>query len=493
MAQISIQNLTFNYPNSSDNIFENVSINIDTDWKLGLIGRNGRGKTTLFKILQGKLEYSGKIACNVNFDYFPFTIEDKEKLSIDILYEIYPECELWNVMKKMQELELDDECLHKPFCLLSNGEQTKLLLALLFTKENNFLLIDEPTNHLDQNSRNCIKNFLNKQKGFIVVSHDRDFIDSCVSHILSINKNSIEIQKGNFSSFWLNKQNEDERELKQNEKLKKEISRLKESALTTKEWSNKVEKSKNGTRDSGLKVDKGYVGHKAAKMMQRSKNIENRKNKQIEEKSKLLKNIETSDNLFIASNVTSTHPLIEMKDVSIFYSNNCILKNFNLSICPGQKIALQGKNGCGKTSVLKLLVNENITYTGKVYIKSGIRISYLSQTNYNLDVSLSDFADNHKLDKTEFFTFLIKLGFTRSELENSTQNLSAGQKRKILIAKSLCQKCDLYIWDEPLNYIDIYSRIQIENLIKQSNITLLFVEHDSAFTNSIATDIVSLS
>ena len=245
-------------------------------------------------------------------------MRDKKKTAIDILPEIYPEYDLWEVMKKLHDLELDEECLYQPFETLSNGQQTKLLLAVLFTKENKFLLIDEPTNHLDFQSRECVKRFLNKEKGFIVVSHDRDFIDACVDHIISINKNNIEIQKGNFSSWWENRKNQDNFEINQNQKLKKDIARLEESVAQTQRWSDKVEKTKNGTRIAGLRPDKGAIGHKAAKMAQRSKAIEFRQNKAIEAKSKLLKNIEKQDDLFLNSEHLKDNVLIEVKNLSIF-------------------------------------------------------------------------------------------------------------------------------------------------------------------------------
>lgn len=493
MSQINIQNLTFAYPNSSENVFENVNLIIDTDWKLGLIGRNGRGKTTLLKILLNELEYRGRISYSTTFDYFPYVLQESNKLSIDILQDIYPEYELWEVIKKMEELKLPDDVLYKNFSLLSSGEQTKLLLALLFTKENNFLLIDEPTNHLDSESRVCVKDFLSKQKGFIVVSHDRDFIDSCCDHILSINKNNIDLQKGNFSSWFKNKQDEDNLELEKNEKLKREISRLKDSAIQTKAWSNKVEKSKNGTLDSGNKLDKGYVGHKSAKMMKRSKSIEKRRLKSIEEKESLLKNIETSEALTLAlSKTNSEKVLIELKDVSIFYGENKVVENFSLCLHPGEKVALCGCNGCGKSSIIKAIKRE-VEFTGNIYINRETNISFINQNYNEVNQNLDEFASENKLDKTKFFTLLIKLGFTRGELENNTLNLSAGQKRKVLIAKSLCSHANVFIWDEPLNYIDVFSRIQIENVIKQSNATILFIEHDKTFTENVASRVIYLN
>lgn len=134
--------------------------------------------------------------------------------------------------------------MYRPFDSLSNGEQTKVLLATLFIKENSFLLIDEPTNHLDMKARKLVSDYLKSKSGFILVSHDRSFLDNCVDHILSINKTNIEIQKGNFSSWWENKSRQDHFELAENEKLRKDIKRLSDSAKRTGNWSHEVEKTK---------------------------------------------------------------------------------------------------------------------------------------------------------------------------------------------------------------------------------------------------------
>ena len=493
MAQINIQNLTLGYDGASENVFENASFSFDTNWKIGLIGRNGRGKTTLLNLLLGNMEYSGNISRNVHFDYFPYEVRDKKKTAIDILPEIYPEYDLWEVMKKLHDLELDEECLYQPFETLSNGQQTKLLLAVLFTKENKFLLIDEPTNHLDFQSRECVKRFLNKEKGFIVVSHDRDFIDACVDHIISINKNNIEIQKGNFSSWWENRKNQDNFEMNQNQKLKKDIARLEESVAQTQRWSDKVEKTKNGTRIAGLRPDKGAIGHKAAKMAQRSKAIEFRQNKAIEAKSKLLKNIEKQDDLFLNSEHLKDNVLIEVKNLSIFYGEKKIFEGLNFSVENGDRVAICGQNGSGKTSLLKFILGEDIKYSGSIYKSGRLKISYISQKYDWLCGTLVDFAKENNIDQTRFLTMLIKLGFSRNLFDANLQDFSEGQKKKVLIAKSLCEEANLYVWDEPLNYIDVISRIQIEDLLKDANITLIFVEHDNAFVRNIATKRVQIN
>ena len=491
MTQISIKNLTFAYDGDVDNIFDNANFCFDTNWKIGLIGRNGRGKTTFLKLLKNELEYSGEICGNVKFEYFPYNVQNKHQNAIDIIEQIEPEYELWQVMKNMQMLKLSEDCLYKPFENLSGGEQTKLMLSVMFTKQNCFLLIDEPTNHLDDYSRKCVCDFLQCQKSFLLVSHDRALLDKTIDHIISINRNNIEVVGGNFSSWWQNKQNADEIEKQQNQKLKKEIDRLSQSARKTSEWGDKVEKSKN-VKVAGLRPDKGNIGHKAAKMMKRAKVIEDRTNKKIEEKSKLLKNIDWQKDIYMNENCLRLYQSVHLKNIEIYYDKKCVAKNINLQIDHGDKIAICGRNGSGKTSVLKLIMGEDICYKGEIIKPQNLVVSYVCQNYGDINGSFDDFVSENKIDKTMFFTYLNRLGFYGEDFETQLQNFSAGQKKKILLAKSLCQKAHIYIWDEPLNYIDVISRIQIEQMLASSEHTILFVEHDEMFVKNVANKILQL-
>ncbi len=492
MSLINVTNLTFSYEGSYDAIFENVSFQIDTHWNLGFAGRNGRGKTTFLNLLLGKYEYTGDISANVTFEYFPYEVQEQENFTIDIIKEISPNSMDWEIMKELSLLDIDDDVLYRQFYTLSKGEQTKALLAAMFLKENSFLLIDEPTNHLDAEARKKLSNYLGKKKGFILISHDRSFLDNCIDHILSINKTNIEIQKGNFSSWWENKKRQDGFELAENEKLRRDINRLSESAKRTNNWSHEVEKSKKGTTNSGSKLDKGYVGHKAAKMMKRSKSIENRQQASIEEKSKLLKNIESSDSLKISQLAYHKNKLVELENISIFYGDTMVCKDIGFNIEQGERISLKGKNGSGKSSIIKLICDENIKYTGTFRKGSELKISYVSQDTSHLKGNLTDYAFENNIDESLFKAILRKLDFSRIQFEKDMSSFSGGQKKKVLIAKSLCEKVHLHIWDEPLNFIDIISRMQIEQLLLEYSPTLLFVEHDSEFCKNVATKFFEL-
>ena len=272
MSVINITDLTFAYEGSYDNIFEHVSFRIDTDWKLGFTGRNGRGKTTFLNLLQGKFEYSGSISADVDFEYFPYEVSDRSADAIDVIGGICPDYVYWELVREMNFLEIDEEVLYRPYSTLSFGEQTKLQLAAMFLRENSFLLIDEPTNHLDMHGRELLSRYLNSKKGFILVSHDRTFMDSCVDHILAINHADIEITKGNFSVWLENKERRDAFELAENEKLKSEIKRLEKTAAEKAEWSDRAEKRKIGFDPT--KVEKSltrrqnavYAGYRTEKI-----------------------------------------------------------------------------------------------------------------------------------------------------------------------------------------------------------------------------------
>ena len=495
MSLIQVSNLTFAYDGSYENIYENVSFQIDTNWRLGFTGRNGRGKPTLLNLLLGKYEYQGSISASVDFSYFPFDVPDKGVFAIDVVEQILPEYQYWQLAREMNALQLDEEVLYRPFETLSNGEQTKLMLAVLFLRENNFLLIDEPTNHLDIQGREIVSRYLCSKKGFILVSHDRSFLDGCVDHILSINKTNIEIQRGNFSTWWENKQRQDAFERSENEKLKKEISRLEETAREKAAWSDTAERRK--LRHDPMEVDnvKGWrplQGAKAKKSMARSKAIQQRQQAAIAEKSKLLKNLERSDVLKIYQAPFHTKRMAELKNVSIAYGETPVCEGVSFTIQRGDRIALQGPNGSGKSSIIKLICGQNIPHSGELWIGNGLEISYISQDTSGLRGRLSDFARDSGIEESLFLAILAKLDVAKAQMEKDMTALSAGQKKKVLLARSICQPAHLHIWDEPMNYIDVISRMQIEELLLQYQPTLLFVEHDRAFCEHVATKIVTL-
>ncbi|MGI6664755.1 MAG: ribosomal protection-like ABC-F family protein [Christensenellaceae bacterium] len=491
MALIQVEHLTFSYDGGLAPVFEDVSFQIDTDWKLGLIGRNGRGKTTFLKLLMGAYPYQGRISTSEQFLYFPYEVKDKKRLTIDILPEISEAYEEWKIRKELSGLDVEiDDILYRPFETLSNGEQTKVLLAAMFMEEDRFFLIDEPTNHLDQRVREIVGRYLKAKKSFILVSHDRVFLDSCIDHVLSINKANIEVQQGGFSTWWQNKQYQDQHERAENERLEKDMKRLASVARRTAGWADDVERSKY--RSEGP-VDRGYIGHKSAKMMKRATATQKRRERAVEEKQALLQNIDETETLKI-------HPLqhhqtnyVIAEQLSLFYGEKKVFSDIDFVIQRGARIALMGKNGAGKSSLLQLILGKEISHTGTLQLASGLRLSYVPQDTSFLKGELTTYAKERGLEESLFLAILRKMGFAREDFLTDMARYSAGQKKKVLIAASLCEEAHLYIWDEPLNYIDVISRMQIEDLLLEYKPTMLFVEHDAAFVKKVASGEIWLS
>ena len=510
MSQLMVSNLTFGYEGSFDNIFEDVSFSIDTDWKLGFVGRNGKGKTTFLNLLLGEYEYSGSINTNKRFDYFPYklTEADKEKTAYELSEEWKPGVESWRVVCEMNSLGADPEILYRPIGTLSYGERTKVMLAVLFSGDNEFLLVDEPTNHLDKDGREIIKKYLADKNGFILVSHDRDLLDAVVDHMLVLNRQSIEVVSGNFTTWWENKEKADAFAKAENEKHQKEIGKLKASADRAGRWADKNENTKIGydpikepDRCAGTR---SYIGAKTKKMQSRVKNFEKRIEREIDEKEGLLNDIENVKDLKLMPMTHHKKCLVECRDFSLGYRDNNgnvneILRNITFQLMNGDILFLNGYNGCGKSSLIKAILQEagagenpNMVTSGRLEVASGLVVSYINQDTSHLSGSLKDYAVKNGLDYSLFLTLLRQLDFERLQFDKKIEDYSEGQKKKVLIAASLLTQAHLYIWDEPLNYIDVFSRMQIEKLIETYRPTMIMVEHDMRFREKLSTKILEL-
>ena len=519
MAQINVSNLTFGYEGSFENVFENVSFSVDTDWKLGFIGRNGKGKTTFLNLLLGEYDYQGSITSSAVFDYFPYVVTTKElELSASELMEKWkPQVEQWRVMCELPLLSIDAELLYRPFKTLSFGERTKVMLAVLFSGENDFLLIDEPTNHLDMEARDKVKEYLAGKKGFILVSHDRDLLDYVCDHVLVLNRSTIEVQAGNFSSWWDNKEKKDSFARAENEKHLKEIGKLKATADRSSRWAEKNENTKIGfdpikENDRSIST-RSFIGAKTKKMQSRVKNFEKRMDREIEEKEGLLQDLEQEIDLKVMPLEHYKDRLIECRELSLRYLDGTenVIDDLTFEVKQGERVFLSGANGCGKSSLIKAILKRNeegssdrdrlspdnnvignMQLTGTLNLAPNLTISYINQDTSHLKGSLADHAKSNNLDFSLLLSILRQLDFGREQFEKNMEDFSEGQKKKVLIASSLLTPAHLYIWDEPLNYIDVFSRMQIERLIERYKLTMLIVEHDVRFREKLASKEVVL-
>ena len=511
MAQIQVTDLTFSYDGSADDVLKNVTFCVDTDWKLGLIGRNGKGKTTLLNLFMGRYEYRGSIKTGTSFDYFPYQVSDSDlaKTAVNLLGRWKPQIELWQVLIQMNELKMDPECLYRPFGTLSFGERTRVMLAVLFAAENEFLLIDEPTNHLDTEARDIVKEYLASKKGFILVSHDRDLLDKVCDHVLVLNRSTIEVQAGNFSTWWENKEKKDAFGQAENEKHLKEIGKLKAAADRSRRWADKNENAKIGfdpVKDHDRSIaTRSFIGAKTKKMQARVKSYEQRIDREIEEKEGLLQDIERVSDLKIEPLRFYREVLVSANDLSLRYdgAERELFSGLRFQVKRGERVILSGENGCGKSSILKAVMKKTdclkqesdpgLLISGNLEVASGMTISYVNQDTSFLTGSLRKYCGDKGLNESLFLAVLRQLDLGREQFVKNMEDFSEGQKKKVLIAASLITPAHLYIWDEPLNFIDVFSRMQIEKLIMQYKPTMLLVEHDIRFQEKVASDVIRIS
>lgn len=489
MPTIKISDLSFAYP-GADPLFSSLSLNIDTSWRLGLVGRNGVGKTTFLRILEGKLEYKGSVITPFPLPYFPPAIEDPGQNAEEFYQRFRPGkiFEEWRLRREADFLKLSEESLKRPLGELSGGERVKVLLSLLFMEEELFPLIDEPTGNLDRTGRLVVADYLARKSGFILVSHDRELLDRSADHIIALYPEEVECESGNFSSWWENRQKKEKSREIANLKLKKEIKRLSDSAKKSSEWSRDAEKGKFGSGP----VDRGFIGAKAASLNKKSKNIQKRREKAAEERSELIIGEKKTSELSLKHLDFKGGAIARAIGLSAGYGEKTVIEDIGFTINPGDRLALVGPNGCGKSLVLKLLLGEGQIHKGELIISQRVKISYIPQIAGTRYGNLKDMAIQAGLDESRFKSLLKRLGFARERLDSDFNSLSEGQKKKAYLAASLLTEAHFYVWDEPLSHVDIVTRMEIEDLLVSEKPTIIICEHDAAFLEKVATSFLTL-
>ena len=486
--QLKIEHLSFTYDGAPEAVFADLSLSLDTAWRTGLIARNGRGKTTLLRLLSGDLQGKGKIDCPLTPVLFPYPVADATQTAWQIAQTAAATCEDWRLMRELSLLNVPEEALNRPFDTLSGGEQTRVMLSALFAREalrprRGHRAVAPPAFRVD----------LRRKDGFLLVSHDRAFLNRAIDHVVCLNKANTYVMQGNYDTFEARLNGENEAEAARNDALRKKIKQLEAAARKTAEWSNRAEENKRHADKSFYgKVDRGFLGAASERMMKRSKASLVRQERAIEEKQTLLKNVEQVGTLRMT---TLPHPkdvLISVENGAVRYGNRTVCENVRFTLRQGERLALIGANGCGKSSILKGILGESDALTGSISIASGVTFSSVRQRVDDLRGSLRDFIRDAQVDETLFKAILRNMDCPRELFDHDLQEMSQGQRKKILLARSLCEPAHVFVWDEPLNYIDVFSRVQLETLIRQYQPTMLLVEHDRVFVERVATGVVEV-
>lgn len=519
MIVLSCNNLNKSF--GIDSILENVNFTVNEYDKIGIIGVNGTGKTTLFKIISGIYGYDsgdiytskdceiGYLEQNTNFhsentileevlEVFKDVIE-MEKYLRDLEHKISEESSNTNsttLEKLMNEysnkleafsdmngygykseakgvlkgLGFSDEDMDKPISILSGGEKTRVLLGKLLLKKPTLLLLDEPTNHLDSEAIEWLEVFLKQYKGTIIlISHDRYFLDQVVNRIFEIHNKKLKTYNGNYSDFIKASAIEKELELKKFEDQQKDIKKQEES----------IERLKAFGREKHLK--RARSKEKAlAKVDVLDKPEAYRKKAKIE----------------FNPSVTSGNDVLQLRDISMGYGERILFKDLNLDIYRGEKVALIGANGIGKSTLFKIIMNEITPLSGDIKFGTNVNVSYFhqEQKTLNLDNTIIDeiWEDNKQLTQTSLRTMLGAFLFEGEEVFKKISTLSGGERARVAILKLILSNANLLLLDEPTNHLDIDSKEVLEEALSSYTGTIFTISHDRYFLNTVVDKVLVL-
>ena len=527
MASIVFNNVHFSYPAAATPVFEDLSLVLDTGWRTGVVGRNGRGKTTLLKLVSGELAAErGEVTGATGGRRFPAPVADPRRATRSVLKDALGPFTAWerdmadllerggeaaltayadlheryvarggyrvdaDLAREFDALGLHESLLDRPFATLSGGEQTRALIATLFLDPDGYPLIDEPTNHLDAAGRDRLMSYLAGRRGFLLVSHDRHFLDGSVDHVLSLNRSDVRINRGNFTQWRTHADEVLAHEARTRQRIERDVARLESAARDTR----RNAASREGDKYRTGALDKGFIGARAARQMRRARSVERRIESELAERRGLLGNAEKSRRLDIGTRSRAGGaPLLSAGGVTLSGGGRVLLRRLDLEIRAGERVALTGPNGCGKTRLLDALCGTAQVDAGLIRRRPGVTIARGHQHPLWRRGLLRERLRDAGLDETRFRQLLGVVGVGADAFDRDLSTFSAGQLKKVDLCRCLATPADLLICDEPLNYVDLYSREQIEQAMLEDGPTVLFVEHDRRFVDAVATRVLDLT
>ena len=521
MDLIKCNKIYFSYETQAENLLENISFEISDKDKIGLIGKNGSGKTTILKLFSkailpdrgeiffrkniriGLLPQELKFAQHITIEEYLWQtksnlaklkkiIDNPDKIPNDKIVNIFAEYEEkggyhFEIELEKQLDKFDLNFPHKPIKNLSGGEKTKLGLCKIILSKPTLLLLDEPTNHLDMKSLSWLENYLAALSiPFLVISHDRKFLDNCVNQIWEIENKQLKIYSGNYSFYKKEKENDFKRRLHQFETQKKKIKKLKATLNQRKGWALKHQAQ---TGKEGYAPVYEMVTNFAKSAMKRAKNIETRIQKEIKKEESQKPFIEKKRKIHLTDSHLNTKFILKVENLSKSFGTKTLFKNLSFSVSNNERLAITGDNGAGKTTLLKILTGKIKDYQGQFFWNPQVNIGYYSQEfeNINFEKTIIDELTNgDKSLQTKARTILGSLNIRNDKVFDKILHLSIGERSKVALTKILMGKHNVLVLDEPTNHLEISAREALEEALLDFKGAIIFVTHDRYLQEKLA-------
>lgn len=520
-------------------LFENISFSLNAGERVGLVGLNGCGKTTLLRILAGlEPPTGGHVSCptEVRIGYLPQGFEpdptatvseiigqaagsakgleeeltstaeqlvhqpDDSQLQLrydDLLRRIEAE-EAGRTAEILAGLGLVEIDQNLPARHLSGGQKTRLSLALILIGNPQILLLDEPTNHLDIAMLEWLEEWLgNSSCGVLIVSHDRTFLDNTVTRILEMERGAVREFAGNYSAYLEQRRAEIDKQWaaykdQQMEirRMEQDIARVKAQAAFTERQASSI---RIGGRDFKAKGYKSYQQGIAKKVARKAVSREKKLERYLGDEGRVEKP-QRSWQMSMAFEETPHlgRTVIEIDDLTVGYAaRSPLLAGLNLQLHAGQRVVLTGPNGSGKTTLLRTMIGEIPALKGEIHLGSSVRVGYMSQdqSGLNLNQTPVETLMDRFPNQTEVRTFLAQFLFKGDEPLKPVALLSYGQRARLMLARLVAEECNCLLLDEPVNHLDIPSRTQFEDALRQFNGAVLAIVHDRYFIERFADEV----
>ncbi len=530
-----MQNINFRYENKPESIFENLSLDIYDSCKVGLIGRNGVGKSTLVKLILGEITPNqgsvhknddlevGYLAQEIRYDeeqivsdyfwsintelnYVRYKLKDQSKLNQSELIELIGKYDDLNgydfeihIEKHISQFDLSESILNRNIGSLSGGEKTKIALIRILLNNPNLILLDEPTNHLDINTLQWLEVYLQNLKiPFLIISHDRKFLDNCVNEIWEIESEEIHRYSGNYSFYRESKEQDFQSKMHNFESQKKKINKLKKALVKRRSWSFQHQ-GQTGTEGNAPIYES--VGNQSKSAMTRAKAIESRVIKEIEKAEAEKPWIEKKRRIIFSNSSLNCREILKVENLCKSFSNEVVLDNLSFSIKNHSRVSIEGLNGSGKSTLLKILIGSLEQTSGEFQWNPQVKIGYYSQEFDHLDdkrTIIEEVLDGIESDQTfselqsRARTILGCLNLRKDKVYYKISELSIGEKSKVALTKLILSDSNVLILDEPDNHLEIVAREALEDALLNYSGSIIFVSHDRYFVEKIATESVGL-